>query len=156
MVGGVCICSICIKQSNTHTKTEFLNIEVIERPYPDYDIDKSQISYLHYPKPETFSRAECACNLFDSLPLSQCRDLGWMVTEALAHAGLKSSNLIVGIDFTKSNEWTGARSFNRRSLHYIGSGLNLYEQAISSIGKTLAAFDEDNLISCYGFGDEFS
>ncbi|KAL7190308.1 hypothetical protein ACSBR2_022564 [Camellia fascicularis] len=75
------------------------------------------------------------------------------VTEALAHAGLESSNLIVGIDFTKSNEWTGARSFNRRSLHYIGSGLNPYEQAISIIGKTLAAFDEDNLIPCYGFGD---
>jgi len=29
------------------------------------------------------------------------------VTEALAQAGLESSNLIVGIDFTKSNEWTG-------------------------------------------------
>ncbi|KAL7213044.1 hypothetical protein ACSBR2_015699 [Camellia fascicularis] len=79
--------------------------------------------------------------------------LSLQVTEALAHAGLQSSNLIVGIDFTKSNEWTGARSFIRRSLHYIGSGLNPYEQAISIIGKTLAAFDEDNLIPCYGFGD---
>lgn len=29
------------------------------------------------------------------------------MTEALANAGLESSNLIVGIDFTKSNEWTG-------------------------------------------------
>lgn len=29
------------------------------------------------------------------------------MTEALARAGLESSNLIVGIDFTKSNEWTG-------------------------------------------------
>lgn len=29
------------------------------------------------------------------------------VTEALAQAGLESSNLIVGIDLTKSNEWTG-------------------------------------------------
>jgi hypothetical protein len=29
------------------------------------------------------------------------------VTEALLNAGLESSNLIVGIDFTKSNEWTG-------------------------------------------------
>ncbi|KAM3192378.1 hypothetical protein ACQJBY_069548 [Aegilops geniculata] len=29
------------------------------------------------------------------------------VTEALAQAGLESSNLIVGIDFTKSNQWTG-------------------------------------------------
>ncbi|KAJ4912036.1 E3 ubiquitin-protein ligase RGLG2 [Raphanus sativus] len=76
------------------------------------------------------------------------------VTEALARAGLESSNLIVGIDFTKSNEWTGARSFNRKSLHFIGSTTpNPYEQAIAIIGRTLAAFDEDNLIPCYGFGD---
>ncbi|KAE8023565.1 hypothetical protein FH972_009243 [Carpinus fangiana] len=75
------------------------------------------------------------------------------VTAALAHAGLESSNLIVGIDFTKSNEWTGARSFNRRCLHHLGNGQNPYEQAISIIGKTLSAFDEDNLIPCFGFGD---
>uniref|UniRef100_A0A7N0TR92 RING-type domain-containing protein n=1 Tax=Kalanchoe fedtschenkoi TaxID=63787 RepID=A0A7N0TR92_KALFE len=75
------------------------------------------------------------------------------VTEALARAGLESSNLIVGIDFTKSNEWTGKESFNGRSLHHISSRLNPYEQAISIIGKTLAAFDEDNLIPCFGFGD---
>lgn len=75
------------------------------------------------------------------------------VTDALARAGLESSNLIVGIDFTKSNEWTGARSFHRRSLHHIGDGQNPYEQAISIIGRTLSKFDEDNLIPCFGFGD---
>ncbi|KAA8542205.1 hypothetical protein F0562_023357 [Nyssa sinensis] len=75
------------------------------------------------------------------------------VTDALTRAGLESSNLIVGIDFTKSNEWTGARSFHRRSLHYIGDGQNPYEQAISIIGRTLSTFDEDNLIPCFGFGD---
>lgn len=47
----------------------------------------------------------------------------------------------------------GARSFSRKSLHHIGETLNPYEQAISIIGKTLAAFDEDNLIPCFGFGD---
>ncbi|KAJ0590027.1 putative copine [Helianthus annuus] len=76
-----------------------------------------------------------------------------LVTEALARAGLESSNLILGIDFTKSNEWTGSRSFHRKSLHHIGDDLNPYEMVISIIGKTLAAFDEDNLIPCYGFGD---
>ncbi|GAA0138614.1 calcium-binding protein [Lithospermum erythrorhizon] len=75
------------------------------------------------------------------------------VTEALDGAGLESSNLIVGIDFTKSNEWTGARSFQRRSLHHIGDGQNPYEHAISIIGRTLSKFDEDNLIPCFGFGD---
>ncbi|XXG80118.1 hypothetical protein AAC387_Pa09g1056 [Persea americana] len=75
------------------------------------------------------------------------------VTEALAKAGLESSNLIVGIDFTKSNEWTGSRSFHHRSLHHISDFPNPYEQAISIIGRTLSAFDEDSLIPCFGFGD---
>jgi hypothetical protein len=42
----------------------------------------------------------------DLVPQSTCSQ----VTEALARAGLESSNLIVGIDFTKSNEWTGLTS----------------------------------------------
>ncbi|XP_042963501.1 E3 ubiquitin-protein ligase RGLG4-like isoform X2 [Carya illinoinensis] len=75
------------------------------------------------------------------------------VTEALRNAGLESSNLILGIDFTKSNEWTGQVSFNNRSLHAIGDTPNPYEKAIAVIGKTLAPFDEDNLIPCFGFGD---
>ncbi|KAF7110093.1 hypothetical protein CFC21_110249 [Triticum aestivum] len=75
------------------------------------------------------------------------------VTEALAQAGLESSNLIVGIDFTKSNQWTGKNSYNRRCLHDIGRTPNPYEQAISIIGRTLSDFDEDNLIPCFGFGD---
>jgi hypothetical protein len=48
---------------------------------------------------------------------------------------------------------SGKSSFNRKSLHHIGSGQNPYEQAISIIGKTLSTFDEDNLIPCFGFGD---
>ncbi|KAJ4965067.1 hypothetical protein NE237_016916 [Protea cynaroides] len=75
------------------------------------------------------------------------------VISALREAGLESSNLILGIDFTKSNEWTGKYSFNRRSLHAIGSIPNPYEQAISIIGRTLSPFDEDNWIPCFGFGD---
>ncbi|CAI9267270.1 unnamed protein product [Lactuca saligna] len=75
------------------------------------------------------------------------------VTDALARADLESSHLIVGVDFTKSNKWTGARSFHRRSLHHLGIDMNPYEEAISIIGRTLASFDEDNLTPCFGFGD---
>ncbi|XP_078170707.1 E3 ubiquitin-protein ligase RGLG5-like [Carex rostrata] len=75
------------------------------------------------------------------------------VTAELSKLGLESSNLIVGIDFTKSNEWTGMKSFNRQSLHKIGNSPNPYEQAITIVGKALAPFDEDNLIPCFGFGD---
>ncbi|XP_024363471.1 E3 ubiquitin-protein ligase RGLG3 isoform X2 [Physcomitrium patens] len=75
------------------------------------------------------------------------------VQRALRDNGLESSNLIVGIDFTKSNEWTGRTSFGGRSLHVIGHEQNPYEKAISIVGTTLSPFDEDNLIPCFGFGD---
>jgi E3 ubiquitin-protein ligase RGLG len=75
------------------------------------------------------------------------------VQQSLRDAGLESSNLIVGIDLTKSNEWTGKVSFQGRSLHALGNVPNPYEQATSIIGRTLADFDDDNLIPCYGFGD---
>ncbi|KAI5057607.1 hypothetical protein GOP47_0027994 [Adiantum capillus-veneris] len=76
------------------------------------------------------------------------------VTQALRKAGLESSNLIVGVDFTKSNEWTGKKSFNGKSLHALNANApNPYEQAISIIGRTLSPFDDDNLIPCFGFGD---
>ncbi|XP_063941548.1 E3 ubiquitin-protein ligase RGLG2-like [Daucus carota subsp. sativus] len=106
---------------------------------------RSQGSGPHFqPTPQANSRYARIGDDYSSLE---------QVTEALARAGLESSNLIVGIDFTKSNEWTGARSYQRRSLHHLGDSLNPYEQAISIIGRTLSVFDEDNLIPCYGFGD---
>ncbi|XP_078168172.1 E3 ubiquitin-protein ligase RGLG2-like isoform X1 [Carex rostrata] len=85
--------------------------------------------------------------------ISDCYDSIEQVTSALAQAGLESSNLIVGVDFTKSNEWTGKKSFDGLSLHNIGEFSNPYEQAISIIGQTLSKFDDDNLIPCFGFGD---
>lgn len=54
---------------------------------------------------------------------------------------------------SQSNEWAGKDSFGGRSLHSVGETPNPYEEAISSIGQTLAGFDDDDLIPCYGFGD---
>ncbi|CAA7409585.1 unnamed protein product [Spirodela intermedia] len=76
------------------------------------------------------------------------------VSDALAQAGLESSNMILGVDFTKSNEWTGKFSFGRRCLHDLNHPPNPYEQAISIVRRTLSSFDEDNRIPCFGFGDE--
>nr|POE89027.1 e3 ubiquitin-protein ligase rglg4 [Quercus suber] len=78
------------------------------------------------------------------------------VSAALSKEGLKASKLLFGIDFTRSNEWTGKVSFNNWSLHGVGDAPNPYEKAMSIIGTTLAPFNEDNLITCFGFGDEIT
>jgi E3 ubiquitin-protein ligase RGLG len=76
------------------------------------------------------------------------------VQDALHKAGLESSNLIIGVDYTKSNEWTGKISCNGHCQHDILSdGLNPYQRVIGVMARTLEPFDDDHLIPAYGFGD---
>lgn len=78
------------------------------------------------------------------------------VQQALRERGLESSELIVGVDFTQSNEYTGAATFGGRSLHEVdrqGYELNPYQQVLRIVATTLRPFDDDHLIPAYGFGD---
>lgn len=77
---------------------------------------------------------------------------------ACKKAGLEKCSLILGVDFTASNEWQGKKTFNRNSLHAINGNkiLNPYQKVIWIIGKTLAPFDDDNRIPCFGFGDSMT
>lgn len=77
------------------------------------------------------------------------------LSSALHKAGLETSQLIVGVDFTGSNVQTGAISYGGRCLHDISdrSCPNPYEQVLTIMAKTLYDFDDDHLIPTYGFGD---
>ena len=72
----------------------------------------------------------------------------------LRKSGLESSQLIIGIDYTKSNTWNGKKTFGDKSLHHLSyRSLNPYQEVIEIVGKTLEPFDDDNQIPVYGFGD---
>ncbi|CAG8805659.1 8090_t:CDS:2, partial [Dentiscutata erythropus] len=68
-------------------------------------------------------------------------------------AGGIEINLVVAIDFTASN----GDHRNPTSLHYINPNEeNLYQKAISSVGKILEAYDYDKRFPVYGFGAKFN
>lgn len=77
------------------------------------------------------------------------------VSRACERAGLEHCGLIVGVDFTASNEWQGRKTFGSNNLHKIIAGkiYNPYQKVINIMGSTLEPFDDDQLIPAYGFGD---
>lgn len=75
----------------------------------------------------------------------------------LRKAGMEDFDLIVAIDLTKSNEWTGKETFNNKCLHkLLENNLNMYEESILSVTSILEKFDTDSKIPVLGFGDNYS
>ena len=76
------------------------------------------------------------------------------VEKALREKGLETSDLIIGVDLTKSNTWTGEGCFDDKCLHaLIPNKKNPYQEVINVVGRTLNGFDDDNIIPMFGFGD---
>ncbi|KAJ4716354.1 Sulfotransferase [Melia azedarach] len=108
MVCGVYICSVCLKQISTRTKSEFLNVQVIERPCPEPNIEPWEIPYVHYPKPKTYSRAECACNpvRYFAILSMQRSGSGWFETLLNNHTNISSNGEIFSVKVRRSNSST--------------------------------------------------
>lgn len=78
------------------------------------------------------------------------------VSDGLREAGLEASQLIIAVDYTKSNQWSGKKSYGGKPLHYLDPDnleKNPYMSVMETVGRVMAPFDEDNLIPVFGFGD---
>uniref|UniRef100_H2YS94 Copine C-terminal domain-containing protein n=2 Tax=Ciona savignyi TaxID=51511 RepID=H2YS94_CIOSA len=85
------------------------------------------------------------------------------VSNAMVDAGIKKCQLILGIDFTASNEWQGRLSNRGQSLHYITpkfrANQNPYQHIITILQHTMKHMVDDRKsrkmhgIPAFGFGD---
>ena len=68
----------------------------------------------------------------------------------LRSVGLESMQMVVGLDFSSSNNWNGRNSYGR-SLHDT-SVETPYERCLRIINPVMKNFDEDNIFPVYRFG----
>ena len=59
-------------------------------------------------------------------------------------AKVESMQMVVGIDFSKSNEWTGEKSY-QRGLHDTRGGETPYGKALRIMSSIVSRFDDDNM-----------
>lgn len=105
MVCGVYICSICLKQISTTATTGFLNVQLTERPCEKPNIEPSEVRYVHFPKPISYSRAECACNpvRYFAILSTQRSGSGWFETLLNSHINISSNGEIFSVKVRRSN-----------------------------------------------------
>lgn len=105
MVCGVYICSISLKQRSTATTTKFVKILLIDRPCNASGMEQWKTAFVHYPKPKTYSREECACNpvRFFAILSMQRSGSGWFETLLNNHTNVSSNGEIFSVRDRRSN-----------------------------------------------------
>ncbi|KAM7474903.1 hypothetical protein LguiB_022146 [Lonicera macranthoides] len=139
VVCGVYICSICLKQFSTRTRAEYVNVQVVERPCEASNIEPWEKPYLHYPKPKTFSRAECGCNpvRFFAILSTQRSGSGWFETLLNSHInGLMKHHEEI-VEYFKTKGVSVIFLFRRNLLRRMVSILaNSYDQNVKLLNGT--------------------
>ncbi|KAF1873056.1 hypothetical protein Lal_00016176 [Lupinus albus] len=115
MVCGVYICSVCLKQLGISSKVGFLDINVIQKPCQEPNIEPWEIPYVHYPNPKTYSRAECACNpvRYFAILSMQRSGSGWFETFLNNHTNISSNGEIFSVKVRRSNMSTIAETLDK-------------------------------------------
>nr|XP_043617134.1 uncharacterized protein LOC122588971 [Erigeron canadensis] len=115
MVCGVFMCSTGLKQITNFTKGGFIDIKVAERHCEVPAVEKWERSFVHLPKPTTFSRAECACNpvRYFVIASTQRSGSGWFETLLNSHMNVSSNGEIFSVKPRRSNMSTIADTLDK-------------------------------------------
>ncbi|KAI3448097.1 hypothetical protein Pfo_004762 [Paulownia fortunei] len=105
MVCGIYICSVCLRQIGGQSTGRSWSIQVVERPCEATDIEPSEKPYVHFPKPRTFRRDECACNpvRYFAILSTQRSGSGWFETLLNSHINISSNGEIFSVKVRRTN-----------------------------------------------------
>ncbi|CAD6211438.1 unnamed protein product [Miscanthus lutarioriparius] len=105
MLCGISICSMCMKQLGSDGWSRIVKIEVVEQPCNKSTVPPSEVQFVHYPQPITYSREECKCNAvrFFAIISSQRSGSGWFETLLNSHMNVSSNGEIFSRKERRSN-----------------------------------------------------
>ncbi|KAJ8766612.1 hypothetical protein K2173_001132 [Erythroxylum novogranatense] len=110
VLGFVVVCSVyiyevCLKQFGFSGKSELFDVEVVEKPCMKPNIELWEVPYVHYPKPKTYSRAECVCNpvRYFAILSMQRSGSGWFETLLNNHTNISSNGEVFSVKVRRSN-----------------------------------------------------
>ncbi|KMT05195.1 hypothetical protein BVRB_7g173410 isoform B [Beta vulgaris subsp. vulgaris] len=105
MVCGIYICSVCLKQFSIGNTTSFLDVQVSDKPCLRPNLEDWEAPFVHYPKPVTYSRAECACHpvRYFAILSTQRSGSGWFETLLNSHMNVSSNGEIFSVKVRRAN-----------------------------------------------------
>ncbi|XP_027117240.2 uncharacterized protein LOC113765242 [Coffea eugenioides] len=107
IVCGVYICYVSLRQISAPSSGRLSRVE-LARPCKNPRIEPSEKPFLHYPKPKTFSRAECECNpvRYFAILSMQRSGSGWFETLLNSHINISSNGEIFSVKPRRANAST--------------------------------------------------
>ncbi|XP_004511944.1 uncharacterized protein [Cicer arietinum] len=115
MVCVLVIFSVCLKQISTEAKTKFIDFKVIDN-LTRSRVKQTHIPYLlHYPKPVSFNRNECAPNpvMFFTILSNQRSGSGWFETLLNSHVNVSSNGEIFSVRTRRQNASSVLQTLDR-------------------------------------------
>ncbi|KAK7321706.1 hypothetical protein VNO77_32589 [Canavalia gladiata] len=102
---GIYICSVNLEQPKIRVYTKLMERRVTNHSCHPSGVGEWEIPYLHYPKPKTHSREECARNpvRFFCILTMQRSGSGWFETLLNSHINVSSNGEIFSLTKTREN-----------------------------------------------------
>ncbi|URD91442.1 Nodulation protein [Musa troglodytarum] len=105
MISGVYICSLCLKLRVFVVTPNQLRGKATKQTCHDPRIPQSELHYMHYPEPTTYSRKECTCTpvRFFAILSMQRSGSGWFETLLNSHVNVSSNGEIFSVKERRIN-----------------------------------------------------